>query len=136
MRNKISDDPAFAWWVAYTIRQRNCKVKGRYWRTTNKYGIRLPYSVEDALKIDEESDGPPFWRLAIEKEMKKINGMNAFERWDKTSPEDLRKNPQLLPTFKEIGVHMIFDIKLDGKFTRKSRLVADGHKTDAPECST
>ena len=68
--------------------------------------------------------------------MKKINGMNAFERWDKTSPEDLRKNPQLLPTFKEIGVHMIFDIKLDGKFTRKSRLVADGHKTDAPECST
>ena len=37
-------------------------------------------------------------------------------------------NPQLLPTFKEIGVHMIFDIKLDGKFTRKARLVADGNK--------
>ena len=68
--------------------------------------------------------------------MKKINGMNAFERWDKASPEDLRKNPKLLPTFKEIGVHMVFDIKLDGKFTRKARLVADGHKTDAPECST
>ena len=98
--------------------------------------IRLPHSVKEVLKIDEESGGPPFWQLAIEKEMKKINGMNAFERWDKASPEDLWKNPKLLPTFKEIGVHMVFDIKLDDKFIRKARLVANGYKTDAPECST
>ena len=31
---------------------------------------------------------------------------------------------------------MVFDIKLDRKFIRTARLVADGHKTDAPECST
>ena len=27
---------------------------------------------------------------------------------------------------------MIFDIKMDGKFTRKARLVTDGHKTNVP----
>ena len=31
---------------------------------------------------------------------------------------------------------MIFDIKMDGKFTRKARLVADGHKTEAPSSLT
>ena len=62
--------------------------------------------------------------------------MNPFERWDKASAEELRQKPQLLPTFKEIGVHMIFDVKLDGKFTRKARLVADGHKIDTPASST
>lgn len=31
---------------------------------------------------------------------------------------------------------MIFDIKMDGKFTRKARLVADGHKTKAPSSIT
>lgn len=36
------------------------------------------------------------------------------------------------PGYKYCITHMVFDIKMDGKFTRKARLVADGHKTDAP----
>ena len=31
---------------------------------------------------------------------------------------------------------MIFDIKMDGKFTRKCRFVAGGHTTDPPSSST
>ena len=31
---------------------------------------------------------------------------------------------------------MAFDIKMDGKFTRKARYVADGHKTDPPTSLT
>jgi Reverse transcriptase (RNA-dependent DNA polymerase). len=31
---------------------------------------------------------------------------------------------------------MIFDIKMDGKFTRKARLVAGGHTTDPPASAT
>lgn len=34
------------------------------------------------------------------------------------------------------GTRMVFDIKMDGKFTRKARLVADGHTTDTPTCIT
>lgn len=33
------------------------------------------------------------------------------------------------PGFTYCSTHMIFDIKMDGKLTRKARLVADGHKT-------
>ena len=36
--------------------------------------------------------------------------------------------------YKEITVHMVFDIKMD--FTRKARLVAGGHMTDAPPSVT
>ena len=31
---------------------------------------------------------------------------------------------------------MVFDIKMDGKFTRKARLVADGHTTATPSSIT
>ena len=36
------------------------------------------------------------------------------------------------PSYKCCGRHMISDIKMDGKFTRKARLVADGQKTNVP----
>ena len=34
--------------------------------------------------------------------------------------------------FIYVGIHMIFYIKMDGKFTRKSRLVAGRYKTLPP----
>ena len=43
---------------------------------------------------------------------------------------------KLKPGYKFCGTHMIFDIKMDGKFTRKARLVADGHKTDVTSSIT
>ena len=36
------------------------------------------------------------------------------------------------PGFKHVGTHIIFDIKIDGKFTRKYKLLAGGHKTAPP----
>lgn len=69
------------------------------------------------------------WRCAIEKEMSKIRGMGAFERYDKATPDDLRKGRAKLPGYTEIGCHMVFDIKMDGKFTRKARFVANGNQT-------
>ena len=80
--NRIAEEPAFAWWVNDVIRRRNriiAKVKSRYWKTTHKFGIELPHSVEEAFAIDKRN-GNSFWRDAIEKEMSKIKGMGAFER--------------------------------------------------------
>jgi hypothetical protein len=49
---------------------RRCRnVIGR--RRISKYGIKLPYSVEEALAINERT-GTNFWRKAIEKEMKNV----------------------------------------------------------------
>ena len=52
------------------------KVKSRYWARTHKYGIVLPKSVEEALRIDREM-GTDLWQKAIEKEMRTIDC--AFE---------------------------------------------------------
>ena len=68
-----NNEPAFNGWVHTLLRKRNrivAKVK-RYWRTTHKFGIRVPKTVEEALAIDEET-GTDFWRKALGKEMTKV----------------------------------------------------------------
>ena len=69
--SKIEDEPAFKWWVSTTLKKRQAivaKVKSRYWRTTHKFRVQLPHSVEEAHKIDEQNRNA-YWRQAIEKEM-------------------------------------------------------------------
>lgn len=122
--NKISLEPAFAWWVPHTIRKKDRiinKVKSKYWKRTHKYGVELPKTVQEALRIDELT-GTNFWAKAIEKEMS--NNRQAFEFSDDDS---------IPKGYTEITVHGIFDIKMD--LTRKFRLVGDGHKTETPEHS-
>ena len=123
--NKISEEPAFAWWVRPTLRRRDRiikKVKSRYWDKTHKFGIELPKSVAEALKIDELT-GTDFWRKAIEAEMRNVEPAFSFDPKDE------------IPAFHtKIDCHMIFDIKMD--LTRKARLVAGGHMTDPPKEST
>ena len=87
----------------------------------------MPKSVEEAFKIDEETQ-TTYWRDAINEEMKKIKEMEAFKIYN-GKPEDLFG-------YKQISTHMIFDIKLGENFRRKARLVADGHKTDPPSSVT
>ena len=48
---------------------------------------------------------------------------------DESNLEDIS-----LPEHEKISVHLIFDVKTD--FTRKVRLVADGHLTDPPSSIT
>ena len=94
------------------------KVK-KYWKKTHKFGIKVPKSVDEALRIDEET-GTTFWRDGIAKEMKNV--MTAFEF----------PNDDKMPIgHKKIDCHMIFDIKMD--LTRKARLVAGGHQMEEPK---
>ncbi|GFH56846.1 hypothetical protein CTEN210_13322 [Chaetoceros tenuissimus] len=133
--NGIDHEPAFNWWVKKTLRRRDriiSKVKSKYWRTTHKFGIRIPKTVAEAYKIDQLT-GTDFWTKAIEKEMSNVR--IAFERLEGVTREEMETG-KVKPGYKFCGTHMIFDIKMDGKFTRKARLVADGHKTDAPASIT
>ena len=124
--NKISSEPAFAWWVPHVLGKRDRlikKVASKYWKRTHKYGIRLPHSVEEALRIDEET-GTDFWRKAIEKEMRNV--MPAFEFQD----------DDVMPVgYEKIRCHMVFDVKI-GDLTRKARFCANGNETDPPKEST
>ena len=44
----------------------------------HKFGVELPYSVEEAYKLDEKNNNN-YWRAAIEKEMSRVRV--AFEKW-------------------------------------------------------
>ena len=94
--------------------------------STHKFEIRLPKTVSEALRIDEET-GTPFWRNAIMKEM--LNVRVAFEQWNDGTLEEVRKGTKLIG-YQEIMCHMIFDIKMD--LSRKARFVAVGHTTETP----
>jgi hypothetical protein len=134
--NRLQEEPAFKWWVHDVLRRRNRiinKVKSRYWKLTHKFGIRLPHSVQEALKIDEETN-TTFWTDAIKKELKKANV--AFEFCEDWTPEQVRQGLARgdFVGYQEIKCHMVFDIKMD--LTRKARIVAGGHTTETPSSLT
>ena len=129
--NRIAEEPAFRWWVQSVLRKRNrivAKMKSRYWKTTHKFGVRVPKTVEEALAIDEET-GTNFWRNAMGKEMGKVKV--AWKTRNDVTPEQVRTGKVAdMIGFQEIKCHVIFDVKMD--FTRKARFVAGGHLTEAP----
>ena len=78
----IDQEPAFAWWVPYTLRKREIilsAIKSRVRKTTHKFGIEIPTSVEDAERIDAANYNS-FWRDAISLEMHNVGV--AFEVLD------------------------------------------------------
>jgi hypothetical protein len=129
MHNQIQDEPAFAWWVKTVISHKNriiSKVKSKYWKTSHKFGIKLPHTVDEALAIDKQT-GTDYWTKAIDKELAKIKV--SWEARDDLTVEEVRAGKGLIG-YTEIRCHMIFDVKMD--FTRKARFVAGGHMTEAP----
>ena len=128
MQQGIQEEPAFAWWVSYTVKKKKAilsKVKSKYWQRTHKYGIRIPKSVREAYEIDRENNNT-YWHDAIQQEMPKI--INSVEEFD-GKIEDLIG-------YQQITGHIIFDVKFSENFRRKARYVADGHKTRTPTSIT
>jgi hypothetical protein len=115
----IDHEPAFAWWVPYTLRKRDVilsAVRQRIRKTTHKYGIEVPKNINDAHQIDKKN-GNTFWRDAIKKEMYNVGV--AFEI--------LEEGAKAPAGWSKVTGHLVFDVKMD--FTRKARWVLDGHKT-------
>ena len=89
--SRIDHEPAFKWWIPGTLKkckQIVAKVKSRYWRTTHKFGVKLPHSIDEAYKFDAEK-GNDLWRHAIEQEMSCVHV--AFDRWLGGQPGMRRK---------------------------------------------
>ena len=51
----------------------------------------------------------------------------TFKVFKGVTPDQMREG-KAKPGFKFVGIHMIFNIKMDGNFTRKSIIVPGGHK--------
>ena len=125
--NGYNEEPAFKWWVKKALRHRDRMISRLHTRRCRKgrmkFGIEVPGTVEEALRLDE-INGNTLWRDAINKEMK--NSKVAFEL--------LGRGDKAPVGFKEITCHLIFDIKLS--MERKARYVAGGHLTDVPSHMT
>ena len=127
MAKDIAQEPAFAWWVPYVLKKRKriiAAVNKRYHKRTHKFGIEIPKTWDDAVRIDKEN-GNTLWQDAIKKEMKNVQV--AFK-----TLEDGEKIPV---GYQEIKCHMVFDVKMED-FRRKARFVAGGHMTEVPMAAT
>jgi hypothetical protein len=122
----LTDEAAFDWWVPFTLRQRDriiAAVNTRVRRTSHKYGIEVPFTLDQAKKLDH-INGNNLWEQAINLEM--ANVKVAFEILD---------TDQAIPVgWTKSSGHLVFDVKMD--FTRKARWVKDGHRTPTPAEST
>ena len=123
----IHDEPAFLWWVPYTIKRRNriiAAVNARYHKRTHKFGIEIPKTFDECVQLDK-ANGNTMWQDAVRDEMKKVR--IAFKK--------LNPGEVVPPTYQQIRCHLIFDVKMED-FRRKARYVAGGHMTEAPKTLT
>ena len=123
---RISDEPAFNWWTPYVLRKRDVIISSlshKLRKVTHKYGIEIPTTIEDAMRIDAEN-GNDHWSKAVSKEMGNV----------KVAFHILSDNDSIPDGYTKASGHLIFDVKMD--FTRKARWVKDGHKTPDPVWST
>ncbi|MEL7196406.1 MAG: reverse transcriptase domain-containing protein, partial [Bacteroidota bacterium] len=88
-----------------------------------KYGFEVPRNYKHAMELDQKN-GNTKWKDAIEKEMSCMVEYKVF--MDKGHS----KNTFPPSGYKQLRVHLIFDVKHDGR--HRARLVADGHLTDVP----
>ena len=86
-----------------------------------KYGYEVPKNYEDAVRLDKLAKNTK-WQDATKLEMDLLDTYSTFKDYGYKS-----KPP---PGYKKIRVHLVFDVKHDGR--HKARLVADGHLTDIP----
>ena len=122
----IDDEPAIAWWVPHTLKKRNAIIsamKVRLQKTTHKYGIEIPTSVDHAMEIDRKNGN------------RKLKDALSLEMFNVGVAFEILEEGQAAPQgWNKASGHLIWDVKMD--FTRKARWVLDGHKTPDPIGST
>ena len=106
------------------LRQVN-QAKLRSYRTAPryKYGYEIPRNgdYKHAVDLDKAAKNTK-WQDSTRLELDQIDSYQAFQDLGKDAPAPI--------DYKKIRVHLVFDVKHDGR--HKARLVADGHLTDTP----
>ena len=99
------------------------QAKLRSFRTAPcfKYGYQIPPDYIKAMELDSKNKNKK-WHDATELEMALMKDYSVFL--------DKGKGAKIPEGYKKIRVHLIYDVKHDGR--HRARLVADGHLTDIP----
>jgi hypothetical protein len=102
----IDDEPAFKWWVPYTLRKRDVIVSAVNQQikiSGYKYGIKVPKDINEAKKLDELNKNNE-WEKSVTKEMSTV--LVAFDI--------LEEDQHIPPGYDICTCHIIFDVKIDG----------------------
>ena len=99
------------------------QAKLRSYRITPKYkfGFVVPRDYKHAMQLDKENGNTKFKDCT----MLELNQIDEYKTFI-----DLGKDAKPPEGSKKIGVHLVYDIKHDGR--HKARLVAEGHRTEIP----
>jgi hypothetical protein len=122
-RASLMPAPVYMLWAPYVLKKRSriiSDVTKRYHKRTCKFGIEVPKSWDDCVRLDKENDNT-LWQDAVRKEMKNIIIAFKIMNGEESVP----------PTYQEIRCHVIFDVKMED-FCRKARFAAGGHTTENP----
>ena len=112
----IKNEPAFAWWVPFTLRKRDVvisAVKLRVRKTTHKYRIQRQLT-KHAKEIDGRNNNQA-WQDAIDLEMKNVGVAFKILESEKHVPLGYTKS----------SGHLGFDFRMN--FQCKTRWAKDGH---------
>jgi hypothetical protein len=70
----LLDAPTFVWWAPHVLKKRSiiiADVKNLYHKRNHKFGIEVPKSCDDSVRLDKENDNT-LWQDAVRKEMKNV----------------------------------------------------------------
>jgi hypothetical protein len=70
----LLDTPAFLWWAPHVLKKRSIiisAVSKCYHKRTHKFGIEVPKSWYECVRLDKENDNT-FWKDAVRKDMKNV----------------------------------------------------------------
>ena len=101
------------------------KSQVKYLKARFKFGIEVPRTVKDAMRLDKYN-GNSKWKEALIKERDQLFSFDTFKI--------LAKGENAPHGYKRIPGFYVFDIKHD--LRRKARFVAGGHMTTAPKEET
>jgi ribosomal protein L31E len=70
----LLDAPDFVWWAPHVLKKCSriiSDVTKRYHKCTHKFGIEVPKSWDECVRLDKEIDNT-IWQKAVRKEMKNV----------------------------------------------------------------
>jgi hypothetical protein len=125
MERRFLNTPTFHWYRAYIsngseLNEKRKVLAAQTYRAPRfKFGVQLPASVRDAIRLDE-LNGNTLWQDAMKTELDQINSYETF----RLPPDDYDWTG-----YSRIPYHFVFDCKFD--LRRKCLLVLGGNFTEA-----
>ena len=117
--NNFQNDPDLSWWLPFILNKRLSvieKINSKYWQRTQKYGIRVPNSIQESKEI-VETNGNTLWVDQIRREIR--------DNW--VVFDTCEGGIDNIIGYEELTEHLIFYVKLKENLRRKTRLMENGH---------